>query len=558
MFKDYYKILGVTHLASLADIKRAYRDMSMKWHPDRNPNEDVTSIMQDINEAYAILKDKSKRDRYDLEYAIFYQENNKQESESEERNGKDSPNEWSYDYEVKDEHLKEDINNARAYAKSLVEDFLKTLKKSSTAAVKGAVSNVASYIVGWILAGIILSLLGIVIKSCNADFHDGNEKEIVELKDVCSSDSTICFKVPYYMHKQKEDSKSILFEGNKKLVQIMKTVLPDKWNMHSFAQHMIGNKRGEMTLVSQNDSLLVYEIQKGITHLPAFAFSLLERNGYSVLLTTFGLNEELHLKVSKTINCKENLSKIRDNYFNGNLNIRDYDYTEHCWDEAQQSEGWEWFSDGELRQKTEYYPHNIDYWVNSEHMEYRFIRNRLALEKDNDYRYDAYDKQGKLIRADNLVGRKIPPDIEKKIKLAIYKRDFLNNKYDINKASKKTRDALRAYFNKANKTIEDGSIYNYFYGSNNIKDATDILSRIQKSDHMAAENYLSQLRSDHWDDLKFLYKIERINNTSFKLYYLNSNLECGCVALMKWFNTAPYECEYKIELLSNEEIFILK
>ena len=102
--------------------------MSMKWHPDRNPNEDVTSIMQDINEAYAILKDKSKRDRYDLEYAIFYQENNKQESESEERNGKDSPNEWSYDYEVKDEHLKEDINNARAYAKSLVEDFLKTLK----------------------------------------------------------------------------------------------------------------------------------------------------------------------------------------------------------------------------------------------------------------------------------------------------------------------------------------------------------------------------------------------------------------------------------------------
>ena len=97
MFKDYYKILGVTHLASPADIKRAYRDMSMKWHPDRNPNEDVTSIMQDINEAYAILKDKSKRDRYDLEYAIFYQENNKQESESEERNGKDSPNEWSYD-----------------------------------------------------------------------------------------------------------------------------------------------------------------------------------------------------------------------------------------------------------------------------------------------------------------------------------------------------------------------------------------------------------------------------------------------------------------------------
>ena len=126
------------------------------------------------------------------------------------------------------------------------------------------------------------------------NWNNGNKNEIETLNYVCTSDSTMCFKVPYYMHKQKEDSKSILYEGNKKLVQIMKTELPDKWNMHSFAQHMIGNKRGEMTLVSQNDSLLVYEIQKGITHLPAFAFSLLERNGYSVLLTTFGLNEELH------------------------------------------------------------------------------------------------------------------------------------------------------------------------------------------------------------------------------------------------------------------------
>lgn len=381
---------------------------------------------------------------------------------------------------------------------------------------------------------IIFMILTSLLTGCH-NRNNGNNNEVENLKYVCTSDSTMCFKVPTYMYKQKEDSKSILYEGNKKLVQIMKTELPDKWNMHSFAQHMIGNKRGEMTLVSQNDSLLVYEIQKGITHLPAFAFSLLERNGYSVLLTTFGLNEELHLKVSKTINCKENLSKIRDNYFNGNLNIRDYDYTEHCWDEAQQSEGWEWFNDGELRQYREYYPHNIDYWGDSEHIEYRFIRKRFYPENDNDYRYDAYDKHGKLIRADNLVGKKIPSDIKDNIKLAIYKRDFLNNKYNINKASKKTLDALRVFFNKANRTI-------FYFGP----------------DDRDANNYLSQLRSDHWDDLTFLYKIERINNTTFKLYYLNNNIECGCIALMKWFNTAPYECEYKIELLPNEEITIQK
>ena len=118
------------------------------------------------------------------------------------------------------------------------------------------------------------------------------------------SDSAMCFKVPSYMYKQKEDTKSVLYNGNKKLVQIMKTELPDKWNMHSFAQHMIGDRRADMTLVSQNDSLLVYEIQKGITHLSAFAFSLHERNGYSVLLTTYGLNKELHIAIGESIRCK--------------------------------------------------------------------------------------------------------------------------------------------------------------------------------------------------------------------------------------------------------------
>ena len=72
MFKDYYKILGISRQASFQDIKSAYRAMSIKWHPDKNPNSDVTSIMQDINEAYAILKDEEKRERYNKEYDVFF------------------------------------------------------------------------------------------------------------------------------------------------------------------------------------------------------------------------------------------------------------------------------------------------------------------------------------------------------------------------------------------------------------------------------------------------------------------------------------------------------
>ena len=74
MFKDYYQILGVTSTASKQEIKQAYRKLSLKWHPDRNPGVDVTGIMQDINEAYKILNDDLCRERYNKEYQKFTQQ----------------------------------------------------------------------------------------------------------------------------------------------------------------------------------------------------------------------------------------------------------------------------------------------------------------------------------------------------------------------------------------------------------------------------------------------------------------------------------------------------
>lgn len=123
------------------------------------------------------------------------------------------------------------------------------------------------------------------------------------LSERCTSDFTMCFKVPSYMMKTKEDAMSIQFEGNKKLVNIMKTELPDKWDMCAFAQYLIGNNRVNLTLVEQNDSLMVYEIHKGATRLSAYVFSLHERNGYSILLTTFGLNAKVHNEIGEAIYC---------------------------------------------------------------------------------------------------------------------------------------------------------------------------------------------------------------------------------------------------------------
>lgn len=64
--KDYYQFLGVDKDADQATIKRAYRRLAMRYHPDQNPEDpDAISKMKEVNEAYAILGDPEKRRHYD-------------------------------------------------------------------------------------------------------------------------------------------------------------------------------------------------------------------------------------------------------------------------------------------------------------------------------------------------------------------------------------------------------------------------------------------------------------------------------------------------------------
>lgn len=164
MFKDYYKILGIHRYVSTQEIKSAYRVMSMKWHPDKNSNTDVTNIMQNINEAYAILKDNNKRERYNQEYDMFFAQLSFRSFEESEN---DFSEEYEYDYDIKDDILKDDIAHARKYAKELVDEFLKSFKEASKAAVKGAAEKSIQYAVSWIIAGVVLAILGSIIRSCN-------------------------------------------------------------------------------------------------------------------------------------------------------------------------------------------------------------------------------------------------------------------------------------------------------------------------------------------------------------------------------------------------------
>src|SRR5687767_15014761 len=98
---DYYKILGVNKDASAEDIRKAYRKLARKNHPDLNPNDkEAHKKFQQINEANEVLSDPEKRKKYDQygkdwKHADEFEKSRKQQEQYQQRNGQQGSGDFS-------------------------------------------------------------------------------------------------------------------------------------------------------------------------------------------------------------------------------------------------------------------------------------------------------------------------------------------------------------------------------------------------------------------------------------------------------------------------------
>ena len=172
MFKDYYAILEVAETATPQEIKSAYKRQALKWHPDRNLGNDTTKRMQEINEAYLILKDVEARERYSKEYQRFKQYRQQQETKyepvNEQKEERNQEQAYDYsDYKVEDDILYSWIKNARRQAVDLAIQTIKEMGELSVVGSKAAGKEMGNYFIGYLVAGVVIALIFSLAKSCN-------------------------------------------------------------------------------------------------------------------------------------------------------------------------------------------------------------------------------------------------------------------------------------------------------------------------------------------------------------------------------------------------------
>lgn len=133
MFVDYYQILGLNQNSSSEQIKKRFKELAKKYHPDVNKNADSTKLMQELLEAYYILSDLEARRRYDIQYDRFY--NQSRADQNTNSQSKESPKS-EQDFKYNDPIIEKWVINAKNQAFDFIRKSLEETKGISKSGCK--------------------------------------------------------------------------------------------------------------------------------------------------------------------------------------------------------------------------------------------------------------------------------------------------------------------------------------------------------------------------------------------------------------------------------------
>lgn len=167
---DYYKVLEIEYGTDILSVKKAYRRLALKYHPDVSKDSDTNHKFIEITEAYEVLRDPLKKSEYDILYNIYFGSNKdykEQEEQSTNNTNQHKQKEWTDD----------GIKKAKEYTEIPFEEFARTLLKEVSVGASYIPNAIAIMIVGGSalliflnlptssLEGIILGIIGITLLS---------------------------------------------------------------------------------------------------------------------------------------------------------------------------------------------------------------------------------------------------------------------------------------------------------------------------------------------------------------------------------------------------------
>ncbi len=307
-------------------------------------------------------------------------------------------------------------------------------------------------------------------------------------------------------------------------------------------------------LVCDNFQDKINEIERDMTHYD-------QKDIYSLYLQCKGNREYPQKEIYvRTINENYRPAILREvwKFSNYNEKIDEIDL-------ERQQLGWEWVNDDDNRYSgSESYPHEYDYYGFKSHPEYRSVYVR---DVDGSA---IFDKEGNFIRFltlshENIIRRHNPNLIEALLMLE-YRNDYANNKYNIKKEDKDVQYAIvnklglsKESVNKRMNAIENGMkggmLYKYSHNwQESIKGyvqrdkaAKQMVVEMLRLTNDTALKYLDQLKKDHEEDFKYIYKIERLSNVSFKVKFVTKDLQPRCDVVITYYQVKPFSCDWRID-----------